>query len=176
MDYKKFFKEWIIPIGAAVVFAILINQFLFFQVRVPSESMYPTIKIGDRIIVTKVYNRDKLKRGDIVVFYSKELQETLIKRLIALPGDEIKIDENGQIYINGDKTEEPYVVFPEKRKGEFKVPKDYYFFLGDNRARSYDARKWNNPYIEGKDIKGKARVIVYPFNRFGKFVFGEEAL
>jgi signal peptidase I len=138
--------------------------------------MYPTIKIGDRITVTRVYDKSKLKRGDIVVFYSYELKDRLIKRLIGLPGDEIDIKDNGQVFINGNKIEEPYVVYKEELGKQFKVPQDKYFFLGDNRADSRDARRWNNPYIDSKDIQGKAQFVIYPFKRFGKFVTGNHAL
>lgn len=176
MNYKKIFSDWVMPIAFAIILAILINNFLFYNVRIPSESMYPTIKIGDRITVTRVYNKSNLKRGDIIVFYSYELKDRLIKRLIGLPGDEIDIKDNGQVFINGNKSEEPYVVYNEELDKRFKVPQDKYLFLGDNRASSLDARKWENPYIDGKDIKGKARFVIYPFKRFGKFVIGEDAV
>jgi len=173
---KYFIKEWLLPILVAVTLATLINRFLFFNIKVPSGSMYPTIKIGDKITVTKVYNKSKLKRGDIIVFYSYELKERLVKRLIGLPGDEIVIKDKGQTFINGIKVKEPYVVYPENLDKKFKVPKNKYLFLGDNRADSFDARRWKNPYIDGKDIEGKAQFVLYPFNRFGKFVIGTDAL
>ena len=176
MNYKKLFSDWVMPIALAIILATLINKFLFYNVRIPSESMYPTIKIGDRITVTRVYDRSKLKRGDIIVFYSYELKDRLIKRLIGLPGEEIEIKDNGQVFINGNKIEEPYVVYNEELGKRFKVPQDKYLFLGDNRASSLDARKWENPYIDSKDIKGKAHFVIYPFKRFGKFVIGEDAV
>ena len=138
--------------------------------------MYPTIKIGDRILVTRVYNKSKLKTGDIIVFQSQEKNLTLIKRLIGTPGDEVKVNDIGEVYINGKKLDETYVINKSNISKEFKVPAGKYLFFGDNRAVSDDARLWNNPYIDGKDIKGKAQVIVFPFKRFGKFVIGQEAL
>ncbi|KYH29161.1 MULTISPECIES: signal peptidase I [Clostridium] len=176
MKIKNFFKDWIVPIIAAIILAVLINKFLFFQVSVPTKSMYPTIKPKDRMIVTRIYNKEKLKRGDIIVFYSEELGETLIKRLIGLPGDEIKIDQNRNVYVNGVKQDEPYVVYNGGKGGEFKVPEGHYFFMGDNRANSWDSRYWQEHYISADDIKGKARFIVFPFNRFGKFKYGEAAV
>ncbi|MCB2301034.1 signal peptidase I [Clostridium tagluense] len=173
---KNFIKGWVPPILAALILAALIRGFLFYQVRVPSESMYPTIKIGDRIVVTKVYDKTKLKRSDIVVFYSYELKEKLIKRLIGLPGDVVDVKDNGEVFINGKKSEEPYVVYKEDLGKQFKVPKNKYLFFGDNRARSLDARKWENPYIDSSDIKGKAQFVTYPFKRFGKFVVGNDAI
>lgn len=164
----KFAKEWLIPIIIALLFTFLINRFVFFNILVPTESMYPTIKPGDRIVVTKIYNMNNLKRGDCIVFYSKELGDTLIKRLIGLPNDNVEIKANGEVYINGNKTDETYVVYNGGKTGlTFKVPEDQYFFLGDNRGNSKDSRYWSNPFISKDDIKGKARFIMYPFNRFG---------
>lgn len=176
MNIRTFFKEWIVPIGAAIILAVLINKFLFFQVSVPTKSMYPTIAPGDRIVVTRVYNKENLKTGDIVVFYSDEHEETLIKRLIGVPGDIIRIDENRDVYVNDKKIDEPYVVYNGGRGGEFQVPKGEYFFLGDNRANSGDSRYWQYSYIKEENIKGKARFLVFPFNRMGNFKIGEEAL
>lgn len=173
---KYLIKEWLLPILAAIILAMLIKEFLFYQVKVPSGSMYPTIKVGDRIIVTKVYNKKKLKSGDIVVFKSDELKEVLIKRLIGLPGDEVVVKDKGRVFINGSEIAQPYVVNKEDLDIKFKVPQNKYLFFGDNRANSFDARRWVNPYIDGKNIKGKAQFITYPFKRFGKFVIGNDAL
>ncbi|MDO5038973.1 signal peptidase I [Clostridium sp.] len=162
----NFFKDWIIPIIIAVVLAILINRFLIFRVYIPSSSMAPTLNVNDRLLVTKVYKPENLKRGDIVVFNSKELDEIVIKRLIGLPGDEIRFDGTS-VYVNGKKLDEPYVKNPMEFYGTFKVPEGKYFFLGDNRANSNDARFWKNPYINGDQILGKAQVKIYPFNEIG---------
>ena len=162
----NFFKDWIIPIIIAVVLAILINRFLIFRVYIPSSSMAPTLNVNDRLLVTKVYKPENLKRGDIVVFNSKELDEIVMKRLIGLPGDEIRFDGTS-VYVNGKKLDEPYVKNPMEFYGTFKVPEGKYFFLGDNRANSNDARFWKNPYINGDQILGKAQVKIYPFNEIG---------
>jgi signal peptidase I, bacterial type len=175
MDYRKIINDWIIPIVSAVIIALLIRKFIFFQIEVPTTSMYPTIKAGDRIIATKIYDKSKLKRGDIVVFYSAELNDTLIKRLIGLPGDYVEI-KDGSVFINEVMYEEPYVVNKDDLGGSFEVPEGSYLFMGDNRAISYDSRRWANPYIEGKYIEGKAQFISFPFKRFGKFVTGRQAL
>ncbi|WP_029699142.1 signal peptidase I [Clostridium sp. Ade.TY] len=162
----NFFKDLIIPVIIAVILAILINKFLIFRVYIPSSSMAPTLNVDDRLLVTKVYNPENLKRGDIVVFKSKELDEIVIKRLIGLPGDEIRFDGTS-VYVNGKKLDEPYVKNPMEFYGTYKVPEGKYFFLGDNRANSNDARFWKNPYISGDQILGKAQVKIYPFNQMG---------
>ncbi|WP_454053207.1 signal peptidase I [Clostridium sp. Marseille-Q7071] len=166
--FKKFVKEWGIPILCAIGLALLVNKFIFFNIRVPSESMYPTIQPGDRIFVTRNYSEKSLERGDILVFHSKELKEDLIKRLIGLPGDTIDIKSDGTVYINGEKLDEPYVAYNSDKEATFHVPEKSYVFMGDNRSNSFDARFWENPYISYDDIMGKARFIIKPFSRFGK--------
>ncbi len=164
---KSFFREWVIPVFVAILAALLIKEFLVYKVEVPTGSMIPTINEGDQFLVTRIYNLGNLKRGEIVVFDSKELNDVLIKRLIGLPGDNISI-VNGKVSVNGEELDENYVVNHDKFNGEYHVPEGKYFFLGDNRPDSFDSRKWKNPYIDGKDIKAKAQIRVYPFDSFGK--------
>ena len=163
---KSIFFDWILPIAAAIVIAALINRFLLFKVYIPSESMQPTINKDDQLFVTRIYNRKNIGRGDILVFESKELDDLLIKRVIGLPGDSIDIVE-GTVIVNGEALEESYVVYSQITNGHYEVPDGKYFFLGDNRANSRDSRYWDDPYIDGEDIQGKAQVRVYPFNNIG---------
>ena len=164
---SNFFSDWVVPIVIAVILAVLINKFLIFKVKIPSESMVPTLNVGDRLFVTRVYNPENLKRGDIVVFYSEEKNEDMIKRLIGLPGDEVVIND-GRVTVNGETLEENYIGTVDNYSGEFTVPEGKYFFLGDNRYWSLDSRYWNDPYIDGSEIKGKAQIKVYPWKDFGK--------
>lgn len=164
---KNIFTEWVVPIIAAVIIATLINKFLIFKVLIPSKSMVPTLNVNDRLFVSRVYKPENLKRGDIVVFESEELDETLIKRLIGLPGDKIRI-ENGLVYVNDEKLIEDYIGENDEFNGEYEVPEGKYFFLGDNRLWSKDSRYWENPYIDEDHIIGKAQIKVYPFNEIGK--------
>lgn len=163
---KNFFKDWIVPIFAALVIAVLINKFIFFNVYVPTGSMIPTINENDKILVTRIYNPEKIQRGDIIVFYSEELQETLIKRAIGLPGDHIDIKDR-VVSVNGEVLKEDYVKNNDDFTGSFDVPEGKFFFLGDNRANSNDARLWINSYIDASEIKGEARFRFYPFNNMG---------
>lgn len=165
--YKKLFKDYLIPILVALVLTLLINKFLLFKIYIPSESMVPTLKIGDQAFATKIYNYSNIKRGDVLVFYFAPENQLFIKRVIGLPGETVKVDDDGVVYVNGTKLDEPYVKNKDKKPGNFIVPKDSYLFMGDNRANSFDGRYWSNPYINKKDIKGKAQLIVYPFSRFG---------
>lgn len=163
---SNFFLDWIVPMLIAVVLALLINKYVVFKVKIPSESMVPTLNVGDRLFVTRVYNKEKLNRGDVVVFYSEEEDESMIKRLIGLPGDHVVI-KDGVVTVNGETLSESYIGTADNYNGEYNVPEDKYFFLGDNRLFSKDSRYWINPYIDAKDIKGKAQLKVYPLSDFG---------
>lgn len=162
----KNIADWVITIGVAVILAIIINKFIIFKVIIPSESMVPTLNINDQLFVTRVYDMDKLKHGDLVVFYSDEDDILMIKRLIGLPGDEVTIS-NGVVALNGETLIEDYLGVQDDFSGKYKVPEGEFFFLGDNRGHSEDSRMWNYPYVSAKNIKGKARVKVYPFRDFG---------
>lgn len=143
-----------------LVLCILFNL-LFFVSRVPTESMTPTISADAAIIVKKVMNH--YDYGDIVVFYSDEWEEYLVKRLIGKSGDTIIITEKDGIYRNGEKLDEPYLAEDYVYEAaEYQVPEGSYFFLGDNRDDSIDSREWNTPYITEEQIKGK---VVYILNR-----------
>lgn len=166
INIKKIIKEWIGPVVAAIVIVILINKLIFFNVYVPTPSMVPTINPNDKLMVTRIYNMNKIQRGDIIVFYSEELDERLIKRVIGLPGDHIVI-HNGTVNINGSDIKEEYVKNNADYNGTFDVPKNKFLFLGDNRAGSADARVWINPYIDEKFIEGKAVFRFYPFDNVG---------
>lgn len=166
VSLKKICIDWVMPIVVAVVLALLIQKYLVYKVLIPSESMKPTLNVGDHLFVTRVYHPEKLKRGDIVVFNSEELNQVLIKRLIGLPGDKVEIVD-GVVYINDEKLDEPYVKNADTKSIKFEVPEGKLLFLGDNRSNSYDAREWINPYIDYKDVMAKAQIRVYPFSDFG---------
>ena len=164
--WKKFLKDWIFPVLIAIFLAILINKFLVFKVKIPSESMAPTLNIGDRLVAYRVYNLKKLSRGDLIIFYYEPKDQLYIKRLIGLPGDEVVI-KNGEVIVNGEILTEEYVKYDMDFNGEFKVPLGEYFLLGDNRDNSYDSRFWDYSYIDSDVIKGKAFLKLYPFNEIG---------
>ena len=165
---KNFINEWVVPAVIAIVIVLFLNKFVFILVTVPTGSMETTIMPGDRLYVNKLFDIEDAKRGDILVFRSDELNEKLVKRLIGLPGETVEINEDGQVFINGEKLNEPYA---KQAKGEgrtFTVPQGSYFFLGDNRPISVDARYWTNPYIPEDKIIGKATFRFFPLNRIGK--------
>lgn len=169
IKYKNIIKN-ILEIMGVILITIFINKFLIFTAYIPSSSMVPTLNVGDRILVTRVYEPSHLKRGDIVIFNSDELHEILIKRLIGLPGDEIKF-EGTSVYVNGKKINELYVKNNMNFEGVYKVPNNRYFFLGDNRSNSYDSRFWKKPYISSSNIIGKAQFRIWPLDDIGSVYY-----
>lgn len=166
---RGFFYEWITPIIIAGVVSILIKVFVAYKVVIPSESMVPTLNVDDRLFVTRIYNLEKLERGDIIVFhYDQEGEDIrMIKRLIGLPGDNVEIVE-GKVSVNGTPLEENYIGTPDNYTGTFEVPEGKYFFLGDNRKLSKDSRYWPiTPFVDGEDIEAKAQIKVRPLSEFG---------
>lgn len=165
---KTFINEWVVPTIIAVVIVLFLNRFIFILVTVPTGSMETTIMPGDRLYVNKLFKIENAQRGDIIVFQSDELGEKLVKRLIGLPGETIEINDNGQVFIDGEKLEEPYAKETRWTAQAFKIPQGTYFFLGDNRPVSVDARYWSTPYIPEDKIIGKATFRFFPLNRIGK--------
>lgn len=168
---KKTFKEELLDWGKTLVFycalPLLIFQTFFFMASVPTGSMEATIPTGAQVVTIRTFNKENVKRGDIVVFESEELGVVLIKRCIGLPGDKIEFDGTGRVYINGQLYDEPYVWSYSDFEGSFEVPEDCYFFAGDNRGGSLDARYWDNPYIHKDFVKGKGFFVLFPFSSFG---------
>lgn len=176
--------EWILVVVGAVVVALLIKTFVIQAFYIPSESMKPTLEIGDRVLVNKLsYHLHDVNRGDVVVFERPDGEtadiKDLIKRVIGLPGDTLVIQDN-KIYINGQALNEPYlppnsVTQPGPGGATWshrctqddpcKIPADSIWVMGDNRTNSKDSRYFG-PIPESK-IVGRAFVIVWPFNRFG---------
>lgn len=172
--FMKNFKSWALPILATLIIVKLLNTFVFIIAFIPSSSMRNTLVEGDKVLCVNPYFLNELERGDIVVFEPKGEDAEIvgsnsywIKRIIGLPGDKVRI-EGGEVFINNEKQQEPYVVFNESYTASFVVPKGKYLVLGDNRADSFDGRKWKNPFIEQSQVKFKAMLKVYPFDEIEK--------
>lgn len=168
VKFKGIVKEWVVPFIIELAVVLLLVKYVFFFVVVPTGSMMPTIDEHSYLFATRVHNPEKsLGRGDIVVFESDEIGKTLVKRLVGMPGETVVIDNTGRVYINGRELDEPYVKNQSNVSGEFEVPEGSYFFLGDNRSGSFDARAWDDPYIQGDNVEGKARFTLWPVANFG---------
>ena len=157
----KIFIILIITLGAS----LFIRHFIMFVTPVSSHSMVPTLHFNDRLLTLRVYNHNKLKGGDIIVFYSHEKNIMMIKRLIGLPGDHVQINSNGDLLIDGIKQDEAYVKNKGGKSGSFMVPEGEYLVLGDNRSRSNDSRHWVKATIAAKDIQGKIILSLYPLRK-----------
>ncbi|HEY3724528.1 MAG TPA: signal peptidase I [Acidimicrobiia bacterium] len=164
--------EWGILIVAALVIAIVIRTFVFQAFYIPSESMVPTLRVGDRVLVNKLsYKLHDPRRGDIVVFKAPPAAETadikdLVKRLVGLPGETIE-GKDGRIFINGKVLSEPYLPKDVKSRtfGPEKVPPDSYFMLGDNRQFSKDSTFFG-PIKRDKFI-GRVFMRIWPPSHLG---------
>jgi signal peptidase I len=158
----------ILVVAFVVVFGVL-RPFVVKSFWIPSESMVPTLEVGDRIFVNKfIYRFFEPERGDIVVFDSLETDDELIKRVVAVPGDRVRV-RNGKLRVNGDFPDEPYavpMVFPDGSFfGPTKVPEGEVFVMGDNRPNSHDSRFFGPVPIE--NIEGEAFFRFWPPSRIG---------
>lgn len=188
------FWENVKVLGIALIIALLVRTFIAEPRFIPSDSMVPTLKKDDRLIVEKVsYWTQNPKVGDIIVFSPPEFlqkisgygrDQALIKRIIGVPGDRILI-QNGKVNVNGVDRNEPYIAEAPKyscpsadlkegffcgslKLGEaFVVPDGKYFVMGDNRNNSNDSHVWG--FLTKADIIGRAWVRFFPFDRIGQF-------
>ena len=158
----------ILLVAFVVVFGFL-RPFVVKTYWIPSESMVPTLQVGDRLFVNKlIYLFTKPKRGDIVVFDSLETDDELIKRVVAVPGDRVRV-RDGVLRVNGDFPEEPYAIPPLLPDGSFfgptRVQEGEVFVMGDNRGNSRDSRFFGPVPVE--NIEGEAFFMFWPPSRIG---------
>jgi signal peptidase I len=131
------------------------------RIRVDGFSMEPSLHSGEFVIVNKMaYKLGTPSRGDIIVFrYPYDPQQEFIKRIIGLPGDEVRI-EGGVVYVNGTALQEPYIAAPPVYQNIVTVPENSFFVLGDNRNNSSDSHSWGA--VPEENVIGKAVVVYWP--------------
>jgi signal peptidase I len=177
--------DWAVTIIGAVLIVIAIKAYVVNPYRIPSSSMEPTLhcarpsqgceaRWSDRVLANRfIYHFRDPKRKEIVVFETPARAKalcgaggTFVKRLIGLPGDRWR-EDNGFIYINGRRLDEPYIeddrrplneTIPERR-----IPKDRYLMLGDNRESSCDSRRWG--YVPRDNLIGPVFAVYWPPKR-----------
>jgi signal peptidase I len=157
---KQFLVDLLETIVLAVVLFFAINA-VSARVRVDGFSMVPTLQDGEYVLVNRLAYRSNLpKRGDIIVFVSPQSPDLdLIKRVIGLPGDTVKIS-NGRVQVNGQELNEPYIAAAPIYHNEWNVPEGNLFVLGDNRNDSSDSHAWGMLPIE--NVIGKAILVYWP--------------
>ena len=195
---RRRWRELPFLVGIAVLVAIAIKLFVVQAFSIPSASMVPTLLEGDRILVCRVCLRvDDVDRGEVIVFEGPDgakpdrgviggalhwLGETLgvaspahddfVKRVVGLAGDTVEIDRTGQLYVNGEAVDEPYLLQPVPRQDfpPTTVPDGMLFVLGDNRGNSGDSR-CGPPDCTGlvpeDRVIGVAFLLVWPPSRVG---------
>lgn len=159
----------------ALVVALVVRVAIAEPRYIPSNSMDPTLHIGDRLLVDKLsYRWQPPHRGDIVVFnppaqlvklgYTRD--QAFIKRIIGEPGDQIQV-QGGQMILNGQPLPEAYIAeAPQYEMPAVTIPSGYVFVLGDNRNDSNDSHVWGP--LPQQNLIGKARLRFWPFDRLGR--------
>lgn len=170
----QFFFDILESIVVALAIFVVVYLFAYQPHQVKGASMEPNFHDGEYILTNKFeYRFEAPKRGDVIVFKSPQNPDIdFIKRIIGLPGDHIRL-ENNRFYINGQILEETYLAptlytyyGSYLREGqEIIVPEEDYFVSGDNRPRSSDSREWGP--IHRSSIIGKSQLRYWPFDRFG---------
>ena len=183
---KSKVKEYVESIIIAILIALFIRTFIICAYKIPSESMVPTLLVGDHILVNKFIYGVKIpllrkiiipvknpKRGDIIVFiFPKDRSKDFIKRVIGVGGDKIEI-KNKKIFINDKPYNDTFGIYSDNvilpaaietrdNYGPVTVPKNSLFVMGDNRDKSMDSRFWG--FVDLKDVEGKAFIIYWSWN------------
>lgn len=179
-SFGKVFWEYVRMVASIVIIVLLLQNFVYINARIPSESMQNTVMVGDRILGNRLaYRFGEPERYDIVIFrFPDDESKLFIKRVIGMPGDTITIEEDG-IYINDSEEPLSEDFCPEQPDYSmmigctWTVPEDCYFMLGDNRNHSGDSRFWNNPFVAKKKILAKAGLRYWPLNKISLLEHGD---
>lgn len=167
--YKQALRGTVSVLVVVAAVAVLVATLFLPILQISGDSMSPTLDNNEIVVLLKTKN---LQRGDIIGFYYQG--KILLKRVIALPEEEVAIDSDGNVYVDGELLDEPHVT--DKCLGDcdlefpYKVPGTTYFVMGDRRSNSVDSRNSVVGTIAQEDIIGKVFLRVWPFIRFG-FVY-----
>ncbi len=167
--YRQALRGTVSVLLVVAAVAVLITTLFLPILQISGDSMSPTLEHDEIVVLLKT---KKFERGDLIGFYYQG--KILLKRVIAVPEDEVAIDADGNVYVNGELLEEPYVT--DKGLGDcdlefpYKVPGTSYFVLGDRRSNSVDSRNSVVGAISRDDIIGKVFIRVWPIPKFG-FVY-----
>ncbi|MCD8914342.1 MULTISPECIES: signal peptidase I [Staphylococcus] len=178
---KKEVIEWITAIAIALVLIFIINSFVAKSYTVRGDSMHPTLKDGEKVIVNVIgFKMGGLEKGNVIVFHADKNAD-YVKRVIGTPGDSVEY-KHDVLYVNGKKVKEPYLDYNQKHKsyneitgsfqvknlpnanGSNKIPKGKLLVLGDNREVSKDSRSFG--LIDNEQVVGKVSLRYWPFTAF----------
>ena len=162
-------RAWMRDLLLSILVSAFIITFLYQPVRVEGTSMLPNLEDQDRLFINKfAFHLGDIHRGDIVVFrYPRDQTKSYIKRVIGLPGDDVRID-HGSVSLNGVVLPEPYVparYADDRSQALLTIPPGEYFVMGDHRSISSDSREFG-PIHRGL-IYGKAAFVYWPMDQVG---------
>ncbi len=162
-------RAWMRDLLLSILVSAFIITFLYQPVRVEGTSMLPNLEDQDRLFINKfAFHLGDIHRGDVVVFrYPRDQTKSYIKRVIGLPGDEVRID-HGRVLLNGIELPEPYVparYADDRSHPALKVPPGEYFVMGDHRSISSDSREFGP--VRKSLIYGKAAFVYWPMDQAG---------
>ena len=160
---EMIFRSSLVFFFMVKLFILMLLFLTFIKPKVPtSASMSPTVKVNDYMFFLKTTEKQQLKRGNIVLFTLSTGDEIeYVKRVIGLPGEEVEVKENGDVYIDGKLLEEKYfnkLGIPMYGAGVTTVPENSYFLMGDNRYDSWDSRDFGA--VNRENILGKLIVNI----------------
>lgn len=164
--YRRALRGTVSVLVVVAAIAVLITTLFLPILQVSGDSMRPTLEHNEIVVLLK---QKDFQRGDLIGFYFQG--KILLKRVIALPGDTVVLDAEGNVYVNEELLQEPYVT--EKSLGNcdlefpFTVPGDGYFVMGDRRSNSVDSRNTMIGTVSPEDIIGEVFLRVWPFSGFG---------
>ena len=167
--FNKLLRSTVNALIVVAAIAALVATLVFPVLQIVGTSMEPNLTNGELVLLVKT---DRLKSGDLCAFYYSN--KILIKRIIAVPGDYLWIEEDGTVFLNGEQLDEPYI--SEKSLGEcdiefpYQVPENAYFMMGDKRETSIDSRSSTIGCIAKDQIVGKLLCKFWPLNRFKWFL------
>lgn len=166
-------KPNLLSVLVDILETLLLSVVLFFlinavsaRIKIDGSSMEPNLHHGEFVIVSKInYRFGEPERGDVVVFdFPRNITQEYIKRIIGLPGEQIRV-EGGKIFINGVLLTEPYLKMEPRYEGEWVVPESTLFVLGDNRNNSSDSHTWG--IVPMENVIGEALLIYWPPSSWG---------
>lgn len=166
--FSRIFRSTVAILITVAAVAVLVATLFLPVLRIFGTSMTPTLTEDDIVVSIKGVD---LKQGDILSFYYNN--RILVKRVIAFPGDWVDIDDAGNLYVNGELLDEPYLSENSKARGEcdinlpYQVPDGRIFVCGDHRATSVDSRSSTVGCVAEEQIVGKIVYRVWPIKRFG---------